>query len=135
VKALALPRLRLPRFRRAPQVIVILLVVGLFGAMAIGPTRQLIEQRQRIAGMASDLDAIERSNLRLERRIERLQNPDFVEQRAREIGLVRAGETSIVVMPPSKRSQKERSRPEKGQTKAPKPLGFVEGFLNFVGFF
>lgn len=136
MRALALrPRFRLPRFGKAPQFIVVLLILGLLGAMAIQPTRQLLAQRERISGMAKDLDEIERSNRRLELRIERLQDPDFVEQRAREIGLVRQGETSIVVMPPSKQSLKERARPKKERPTSPRPLGFIDGFLNFVGFF
>jgi hypothetical protein len=103
--------------------------------MAIEPTRQLLEQRQRISGMASDLDQIERSNRRLEDRIERLQDPDFLEQRAREIGLVRQGETSIVVMPPSKRDRAPRRTSKDTEPPEPRPLDFVEGFFNFVGFF
>jgi hypothetical protein len=103
--------------------------------MAIEPTRQLLAQRQRISGMAQDLDQIERSNQRLEDRIARLQDPDFLEQRAREIGLVREGETSIVVMPPSKQSQSPRRSKEENKPAEPRPLDFVEGFFNFVGFF
>lgn len=128
-------RLRLPRFGIAPQITVAVLILGLLGAMAIEPTRQLLAQRQRIAGMAQDLDQIDRSNRRLEDRIERLQDPDFLEQRAREIGLVREGETSIVVMPPSKQRQPPRSSVDERKPTEPQPLDFVEGFFNFVGFF
>jgi cell division protein FtsB len=135
MRELSLPRIRLPGLGRAPQVIVIVLILGLLGAMAIQPTRQLLAQRQRIAGMARDLDQIERSNQRLELRIERLQDPDFIEQRAREIGLVRQGETSIVVMPPSIDSLKEKTRKKNDKPARPRPLDFVQGFLNFVGFF
>lgn len=136
MKAIALrPRFRLTGLGKIPQVIIAILVLGLLGAMAIEPTRQLLAQRQRIAGMAKDLDQIERSNRRLETRIERLQDPDFIEQRAREIGLVREGETSIVVMPPSMQSRKEDLRPRKTKPRPPQPLGFVDGLLNFIGFF
>ncbi|HYI45419.1 MAG TPA: septum formation initiator family protein [Actinomycetota bacterium] len=128
-------RLRLPRFGLAPQITVAVLILGLLGAMAIEPTRQLLEQRQRISGMAQDLDQIERSNRRLEDRIERLQDPDFLEQRAREIGLVRQGETSIVVMPPSKRDRAPQRTSKDNQPPEPRPLDFVDGFFNFVGFF
>ncbi|HWL66351.1 MAG TPA: septum formation initiator family protein [Actinomycetota bacterium] len=130
----ARPRLRMPRLGVGPQVVVVLLVLSLFGAMAIEPTRQLMSQRARIAGVAQDLQQIERSNDRLAGRIDRLQDPDFLEQRAREIGLVRPGEDSIVVMPPSKKMQ-DHKKPDKKRPKSDKvrPLGFFEGFLNFVG--
>ena len=136
MRALVLNRLRVPRLGIGPQVVVTLLVLGLLGAMAIEPTRQLLTQRERISGMAQDLNALERSNDRLEERIDRLRDPDFLEQRAREqIGLVRPGETAIVVMPPSKKmDEREPKRPTRSaEAQPPKPLGFLDGFLNFVG--
>ena len=135
MKALAVARMRLPTMGIGPQVVITLLVLGLLGAMAIEPTRQLMDQRERIAAMSSDLDEIERSNNRLEARIDRLKDPDFLEQRAREqIGLVRPGETAIVVMPPSKRADKPRSKESRAAKAPARPeFSFFEGFLNFVG--
>ena len=132
--ALGGPRkIRLPSLGMGPQVVALLLVLGLLGAMAIEPTRQLIEQRERIDGMSSELSQIQRSNRRLDARIGRLQDPDFLEQRARDIGLVRPGETAYVVMPPS------RSHTQAEKAKRPEPMpapvqpGFIDGFLAFVG--
>lgn len=135
MRAMAPLRFRLPRLGIGPQVVITFLVLGLLGAMAIEPTRQLVEQRERISAMASDLSEIQRSNNRLAARIERLQDPDFIEQRAREqIGLVRPGETAIVVMPPSKRMEKENGdRPDRARLSRARPLGFLDAFLNFVG--
>lgn len=136
MRALALGRLRPPRLGIGPQVVITLLVLGLLGAMAIEPTRQLLTQRERISGMAQDLDALQRSNDRLAARIDRLRDPDFLEQRAREqIGLVRPGETAIVVMPPSKKMHDSEPKRAKRSIKPepPKALGFIDGFLNFVG--
>jgi Septum formation initiator len=106
--------------------------------MAIEPTRQLLAQRRRIAGMAGDLAEIQKMNNKLETRIERLQDPDFIEQRAREqAGLVRRGETTFIVMPPSRHEQrrKDKARAARRRDPAPPPPepGFVEGFLDFVG--
>lgn len=137
MKALAVARFRVPRMGIGPQVVITILVLGLLGAMAIEPTRQLLEQRERISTMAADLQDIERSNARLAARIDRLKDPDFLEQRAREqIGLVRPGETAIVVMPPSKRMetrQTSKKRTGRQPAPAPEPFGFFDGFLNFVG--
>ena len=121
------------RWRTGPQIVVVVLVIGLFASLAIEPTRQLIEQRQRIAGMAEDLDQVQRSNERLEDRIARLKDPDFLEQRARtQMGLVRPGETTFIVMPPSRgtagKTRKARHRPE-----APEPPSLLEAFVAFVG--
>ncbi len=126
-------KVRLPGLGMGPQIVALLLVLGLLGAMAIEPTRQLIEQRERIDGMSQDLGEIQRSNRRLVARIDRLKDPDFLEQRARDIGLVRPGETAYVVMPPS-RARAKAAADRKPERKAPPPQpGFVEGLLEFVG--
>ena len=138
MRAFALSRLRPPRLGIGPQVVITVLILGLLGAMAIEPTRQLLAQRERISGMAQDLDELQRSNNRLSARIDRLKDPDFLEQRAREqMGLVRPGETAIVVMPPSKKMDERapKKKERRAKPEAPQPLGFVEGFLNFVGLF
>ncbi|HVM35920.1 MAG TPA: septum formation initiator family protein [Actinomycetota bacterium] len=114
-----------------PQIVVFVLVVGLVGAMAIEPTRQLIEQRERIDEMASEAARIEALNAKLDRRIDRLKDPDFIEQRARaQVGLIRPGETTFVVMPPAKKAR--RDEPRKSAPPAPEP-GTLESFLRFVG--
>jgi cell division protein FtsB len=120
---------------RGPGVVAFLLVIGLLLAMAIEPARQLLAQRERVDTMASDLAKIERLNDRLEKRIDRLQDPDYIEQQARsQAGLVHPGEIPYVVMPPSDgtRSSQERDR----ETKPPPPPepGVMESFLDFIGF-
>jgi cell division protein FtsB len=133
-----IPRLRLPRFGLTPQVVVLVLVLGLVSAMAIQPTRQLLEQRRRIEGMAAELGELQELNRSLEDRIGRLQDPDYIEQLAREqSGLVRPGEKPYVVLPPSRKAQrKAEERARRRAPAEPKPVeepGLVEGFLDFVG--
>jgi cell division protein FtsB len=127
----------LPRLGVGPQIVVLVLVIGLVGAMAIQPTRQLLEQRRRIEGMAADLQRIEAFNEQLETRIARLQDPDYIEQQARAVaGLVRPGESTFVVMPPARASKRNRGKGKEGREAAPaRPAepGLVEGFLEFVG--
>src|SRR5918992_4587458 len=105
-----------PRLGPAPQIVIVILIVGLFGALAIEPTRQLLQQRDRLSGMSTDLQRVERSNEKLEARIDRLKDPDFLEQRARSLGLVREGETTYIVMPPS-----DSRRHAKRKSAAPEP--------------
>ena len=128
-----------PRLNRIPFVgpglVVTLLVLGLLAAMAIEPTVELIQQNDRIARMTAELREIEATNERLERRIQRLDDPDFLEQKAREqIGLVRPGETPFLVVPPGRDGRTHEKK--KGKAAAPPPPpepGFVEKLLDFVG--
>lgn len=119
----------------APQVAVVMLVVGLAGAMAIEPTRQLLEQRTRIADMSKELRLIEKANDRLENRVQRLNDPDYLEQQAREqSGLVRPGETSVIVMPPPDPGASTEKK-DPASTKAPpaEDSGLLDSMLNFLG--
>ena len=131
MKALIAPRLR-PRLGAGPQIVIVVLIVGLFGALAIEPTRQLLEQRERLAGMSSDLRNVEQSNEKLGARIDRLKDPDFLEQRARSLGLVRQGETTYIVMPPSD-SRNDRKRKAERRPDPPPPPTVIESFLQFIG--
>ena len=122
------------RLGLAPQVAVVLLVVGLAGAMAIEPTRQLLEQRSRIDGASDELRAIREANDRLEKRINRLQDPDYLEQQARASGLVRPGETGVVVMPPPERDEpKTKSSPAAAPREAPESPALIDSMLEFLG--
>ncbi|MDQ4125875.1 MAG: septum formation initiator family protein [Actinomycetota bacterium] len=121
-----------PKFA-GPGLVVFLLVLGLLAAMAIEPTTELMQQNERIARMKSELKAIERTNERLERRITRLDDPDFLEQKAREqIGLVRPDETTYLVVPPGRPQRAKKEKPEPAPPPPPEP-GFVDGLLEFVG--
>ena len=133
MRAIALPKLRMPRLGRSPQIVAFILVLGLVGAMGIQPTRRLLEQRDRISSAAADLRAVQVGNQRLEEQIARLNDPDYLEQRAREqIGLVRPGETTYVVMPPSDTEQAKRKRAARKVEPPPRP-GFVDLLLHFIG--
>lgn len=132
MKALTAGRVR-PRLGPGPQIVIVVLIVGLFGALAIEPTRQLLEQRERLAGMSNDLRKVETSNDRLEARIDRLKDPDFLEQRARSLGLIRQGETTYIVMPPSDSKKAQKRRRAARDRTPPAPPSLLESFLQFVG--
>ncbi|MDQ3915331.1 MAG: septum formation initiator family protein [Actinomycetota bacterium] len=118
-----------------PGLVVFLLVAGLLAAMAIEPTRELTQQNERIARMKAELREIETTNERLERRIARLDDPDFLEQKAREqIGLVRPGETAYLVVPPGRERAADRRKEREVAPPLPPEPGFAERLLQFVGF-
>jgi cell division protein FtsB len=120
---------------RGPGIVAFLLVLGLLTAMAIEPTRQLLAQRERVDVMETDLAKIERLNDRLEARIDRLQDPDYIEQRARsQAGLVHPGEIPYVVMPPSDGTRSDQADKRETQPAPPPDPGVVESFLDFIGF-
>jgi cell division protein FtsB len=137
VVSLSVSPLRRPgaRLGIGPQLIVVLLVVGLAGAMAIQPTRQLLAQRARMDQMTTELRRIERTNRRLEAYVTRLIDPDYVEQQARaQLGLVRPGETAYIVMPPRKRATRGNAQPadRRHDTRRSGP-GFLERLATFIG--
>ncbi|MEA2451631.1 MAG: hypothetical protein QOG04_341 [Actinomycetota bacterium] len=124
-----------PKLGRGPQIVAALLILGIVGAMAIQPTRQLLDQRDRISSMASELQSVQQGNAELEAQIARLNNDDYIEQRARaQIGLVRPGETTYVVMPPSKQEKQAEARRHKTRVvvEPPPPPGFLESAIHFI---
>lgn len=69
--------------------------------MAISPARQLYAQQSRIDSAEAKLKLLREENGRLEQRLERLKDSEYVEKLAREeLGMVRPGEISYVVVPP-----------------------------------
>jgi len=68
--------------------------------MAAAPARQAYEQKQAVARERARLEALKTENRSLEQRLARLDDPEYQEKLAREqLGLVRPGETSYVVVP------------------------------------
>jgi cell division protein FtsB len=116
-----------------PQIVAVILMLGLAGAMAIEPTRRLIEQRDRIALMSQDLVALDDANLALEERITRLGDRDFLEQKAREMGLVRRGEKLYVVLPPSRKVLQRRALQADDKHSETESANWLERALHFIG--
>lgn len=130
-------RVNWPAFSRGPQIVAFALACAVMASMLFGPTQQLLEQKQRLAEMAAEKEKVEATNETLVARIDRLKDPDFIEQQAREqAGLVRPGETLYVTMQPSKNQQKRKDAKKQARTAvAPEPEpGLIESFVIFLGF-
>ena len=78
-----------------------MLVAVAFALTGLAPARQAYTQQLRIEAEERKLAALENENARLGHRLQRLNDPEYVEKLAREqLGLVRPGEISYVVVPP-----------------------------------
>ncbi len=127
--------MRAPSLRRGPQIVAGLLLIGLLVAMATKPLMQLRAQKERLEQMGAELSKLESENAELESRIDRFQDPDFIEQKAREqAGLVLPGEILYVTMPPSEAGAEAKSRrPKEPAAEAPLEENLVQRFLEFAG--
>ena len=112
-----------------------ILLIGLLFAMATKPWMQLTAQKERLEEMSGDLSSIESRNASMEELIERYQDPDYIEQQARDkAGLVKPGEIPYVVMPPSDPKPDKKAAAEEKATPAPaEDKNVVQRFLEFAG--
>lgn len=110
------------RFHR----VALAITLAAIALMAIPTSRQLYAQQRRISGEQTKLQELRENNSRLEQRLQRLQDPEYVEKLAREqLGMVRPGEISYVVVPP------EASVDEKPPPR-PKPKPWYERFWGWL---
>ena len=91
------------------------IILGVLSLGAATPARDAIRQKRLLDAEEQQLVALRRENARLEQRLERLSDPDYLEKRAREeLGVVKPGEIAYVIDPPP---PPVRARP----AAAPKP--------------
>jgi cell division protein FtsB len=80
------------------RAILLAVVVLLLALAGVGVFRQYLAQRSEIDRMERRIDGLEAHRIHLQGRIERLQDPEYLERLAREcLGMVRPGEISFVV--------------------------------------
>jgi len=80
--------------------VALLLIVSAVLMLGIAPLRGYIDARGKLAGLRRQASLLEQQNARLERRIEQLSDPTYLERLAREcLGLVKPGETAFVILP------------------------------------
>lgn len=86
------------RRRRAPWVVMMLLVALAVVLAGIFPYRQILAQERVVDLKRTQLSALEAENQRLRSEVDRLQTADEIERLARErFGFVRPGEVQYVV--------------------------------------
>lgn len=83
---------------RPVKVILYAAVIGLLLASYVSPLQQILEDREHISALRSDLATLEKENAAKERLTEELQTPEGVERAARErYGMMKAGEKVYIV--------------------------------------
>jgi cell division protein FtsB len=89
---------RKPRVRLTGRAVVLAgLVIALLVA-SIGVVRQYFDQRADIDRLEARLEALQEQRESLQRRIEQLRDPEYLERLAREcLGMVAPGEIAFVV--------------------------------------
>lgn len=91
----ALPRPRLSRRAAGLAAISFVLLTAL-----VVPLRQFMIQRSEIATLERQIERLEGERVVLERRVTRLQDPEYLERIARQcLGMVRPGEIAFVAVP------------------------------------
>ena len=85
-----------PRGRITARAVVLFAILLVLGISAFGPVRNYLAQRAEIDRLEQRLDSLERERNQLERELERIRDPDHLEQLAREcLGMVRPGEIAF----------------------------------------
>jgi len=101
--------------------ILLLGAIGLGVALLVPPFENYVVGRQRVALLEQQALALEAENLRLERRLQDLDDPVAIELLARsQQGLVRPGEVPYVLIAPEVDAPRIREAPE--QPDAPEDI-------------
>ena len=83
---------------RPVKVILYAAFIGLLLASYVSPLQQILEDRDRISALHSDLATLEKENVAKERLAEELQTEEGVERAARErYGMIKPGEKVYIV--------------------------------------
>lgn len=83
---------------RPLKVILYAAFVGLLLASYVSPLQDIIENRNLVHNLQSELEEIEKQNAARERRVEELETPEGVERAARErYGMITSGEKVYIV--------------------------------------
>jgi cell division protein FtsB len=91
---------RAGRLRVTPRAVILAVIVMALLISMVVPFKAYLAQRSRLADMERQTQLLERQNEELRQRMDRLHDPAYLEQIAREcLGMVRPGEIPFVVVP------------------------------------
>jgi cell division protein FtsB len=76
--------------------VVLAAIILVLAVAAAGPVRNFLAQRSEIDRLEARITELETERSQLTRELERIRDPDYVEQLARCMGMVRPGEIAFV---------------------------------------
>lgn len=85
-----------PRARITARAVVLAAVLLVLVIAAAGPVRNFLAQRAEIDRLEARIGELESDRARLASELERIRDPEYVEQLARCMGMVRPGEIAFV---------------------------------------
>ena len=90
------------RIRFTPRAAMLALVVTALLFYLVVPVRAYVTQRQRLDRLQRQTQLLQQQNAKLERQVEQLRDPSYIERVAREcLGMVKKGEIGFIVVPRS----------------------------------
>lgn len=85
-----------PRGRITPRAVVLIAILLVLGISAFAPVRNFLAQRDEIDRLEQQVNDLQADRTHLERELERIRDPEYVEQIARQcLGMVRPGEIAF----------------------------------------
>ena len=88
------------RARITPRAALLAVVMVALLAAGVVPLQQYMDQRAEIRSLEEQVDALLQQRARLEHRVDRLRDPEYLELLARKcLGMVKKGEISFVAVP------------------------------------
>jgi cell division protein FtsL len=88
------------RLRITPRAAVLAAIVLVLATATIVPLRQYLAQQARMDTLEQRVDTLQRERQQLEAEIDKLHDPEYLEELARKcLGMVRPGEIAFVTVP------------------------------------
>ncbi|HJP65478.1 MAG TPA: septum formation initiator family protein [Actinomycetota bacterium] len=87
------------RLRITPRAALLALVILALLLYLLVPLKGYLAQRSRLDDLARQTHTLEQQNAALRQEVRRLKSPEYVEQLARCLGMVRPGEIAFVTVP------------------------------------
>ena len=88
------------RTRFTPRgAVLVVIVIGLLFYLLV-PLKTYMAQRSRLGQLTHQMEVLQRQNADLERKVQQLKDPAYLEQLARQcLAMVKPGEISFIIVP------------------------------------